>query len=97
MFTACIDSKISYVRIEKKNLILVKSLLFVPKTNLLHPCLKIFLQSICTPVVLRIRTVVQTAVGEYSCHISYEQSPRHVVSRLKTVGHSFKICKMIVI
>jgi hypothetical protein len=64
----------------------VKTLMFlillIPQAKLPHACLEVFLKSICTSIILGIRTVVQATVGEDPCHISNKESSSCVVPSL---------------
>ena len=57
-------------------------ILFIPQSKLPHACLEVLLKSICTSIILSIRTVVETTVGEDPSHIRDEESSSCVVASL---------------
>lgn len=57
-------------------------ILFIPQTKLPHACLEVLLKSICTSIILSIRTVVEATVGEDPSHIRDEESSSCVVAGL---------------
>lgn len=57
-------------------------ILFIPQSKLPHACLEVLLKSICTSIILSIRTVVEATVGEDPSHIRNEQSSSCVVASL---------------
>jgi hypothetical protein len=67
-------------------------ILFIPQSKLPHACLEVFLKSICTSIILSIRTVVQATVGEDPTHICNEESSSRVVTSLEAVTHRFQVC-----
>lgn len=45
---------------------------FVPQTDFFHFRLEIALECVCAAIVFRFGRIVQSTVGEYSCHISHK-------------------------
>ena len=60
-------------------------------TDFLYFAQGVPLHCVCTAVVLSVRSIISSTVAEYSKHISNKQFPRAVVTRFKTLAHSFQI------
>jgi len=65
--------------------------LFLHQSDFFHFRLEELLQQICTPEVLRLWAIIQTAVGHNSIHVSNEESLVNVIKVFQSSLHCLEI------